>query len=98
MHELDRAHYGRGQQQSGVPTPTICHDCLVLFQRSYSATSLQKNGASSESDEQLRQRFEKDILPKIKEQLKGLDQNEQPNTATIELKRQLRVGFQMRVL
>jgi hypothetical protein len=52
---------------------------------------LQKNGA--ESDEQLRRRFEKEILPKIQEQLKGLDQNEQPNSVTIELKRQLRVGL-----
>lgn len=50
---------------------------------------VQKNGV--ESDEQLRQRFQKEILPKIQEQLKGLDQNEQPNNATIELKRQLRV-------
>lgn len=53
----------------------------------------QKGGA--EGDEQLRQRFENEIMPKIQEQLKVLDQNEQPNTVTIELKRQLRVRFKL---
>jgi hypothetical protein len=63
---------------NSVPEVVSCH-------------TLQTNGGS-ESDEQLRQRFEKEILPKIQEQLKGLDQNEQPNSATIELKRQLRAS------
>lgn len=49
-----------------------------------------------EGDEQLRQRFEKEILPKIQEQLKALDKNEQPNTTTIELKRQLRVSSSLK--
>jgi hypothetical protein len=57
-----------------------------------------KNGKSNDKpsaedakrDGELETRFKSQILPKIQEQLKGLDQNEKPNAATIELKRQLR--------
>lgn len=55
-----------------------------------------KSNVSAEDakkDQELETRFKSQILPKIQEQLKGLDQNEKPNAATIELKRQLRVGL-----
>lgn len=51
----------------------------------------QQKQQDASKDEQLQKRFENEILPKIQEQLKALDQNEQPNATTIELKRQLRV-------
>jgi len=56
----------------------------------------KSKGVSAEDaikDQELETRFKSQILPKIQEQLKGLDQNEKPNAATIELKRQLRVGL-----
>ena len=47
--------------------------------------------ALSKRDQDMEERMEKTILPKIQAQLKGLDQNPNPNSTTIELKRQLRV-------
>lgn len=52
------------------------------------------NGAQDPEDfkrnEELRENFEDTILPKIERQLKELDDNEEPNDITIDLRRQLR--------
>mmetsp|Transcript_8296 Transcript_8296/g.24857 ORF Transcript_8296/g.24857 Transcript_8296/m.24857 type:complete len:270 (+) Transcript_8296:262-1071(+) len=50
----------------------------------------EQTAEAAMKDAELQEKFEKEVLPKIVEQLKGLDQNEEPNDVTIELKRQLR--------
>jgi hypothetical protein len=39
----------------------------------------------------LQNKFERTILPKIKDQIAGLDQQDNPNQAMIELRRELTV-------
>lgn len=55
----------------------------------------QDNNAAQDSEtlrrnEELRENFEETILPKIEKQLKELDEIEEPNDITIDLRRQLR--------
>lgn len=92
-------------QLPSLPTPpevvrNLSEQLLGSPPDSLDAPPLKDDGSSNggsterpedrERDAELQQRFEKTILPKIKGQLQALDQNENPNTTIIELKRQLR--------